>query len=145
MARTRDELHDAVDRVMARYITEAAINKEGDDTGLDSWFEPRTTYGFRIAKEKIVAFDGYTFGEKADLIGQKPYEDLSEEDKALIPESPYALFFLIGKIEGTDEWVYTHWLQEDCRFAQKVACDWWDSAEGDVLEDWGIEYDDIED
>ena len=26
----------------------------------------------------------------------------------------------------------------------QVACDWWDDAEGSVLQEWGIEYEEVE-
>lgn len=142
MARSRDELYDAICEKLTECFN--AYLTEDDDTGLDGWFQPDEKRGARMTTEKIVEFDNYTMGSKTDLIGDRPYEALSQEMKDNIPDNQ-TLFLVLGKTEGSDEWVFTHWLVEDAKFSQKAGCDWWDACEAAVIDDWGIEYDDIQD
>jgi hypothetical protein len=142
MARTRDELAEAVCVKLKECFN--AYLTEDDDTGLDGWFQPDEKRGARMTTKKIVEFDGYTMGSKDDLIGDNPYEALSQEMKDNIPDNQTALFLVVGKTEESDEWVFTHWLVESARFAQKASCDWWDACEGEVIDEWGIEYDDLQ-
>lgn len=142
---TRDDLNDAAGARVDNHLNERMM-VDGRDDGLDDWFKPNETRGFRIVEPNTIEKClGYTMGSKEDLYNDHTYIALPQEKKDLIPEpESEALFLLIGKLK-TGETVYTHWLVESARFAQKVACDWWDDAEGSVLEEWGIEYEEVED
>lgn len=145
---TKDDLNDAVGYRVASYLNdrmmERATGRGVRDDGLDDWFKPDETRGFRIVEQNTIEkCHGYTMGSKEDLYNDHTYIALPQEKKDLIPEpESEALFFLVGTLK-TGETVHTHWLVESARFAQKVACDWWDDAEGSVLEEWGIEYDEV--
>ena len=140
---TKDDLNDAVGNRVDSYLNDRMMERATDD-GLDDWFKPDETRGFRIVEPNTIAkCNGYTMGSKEDLYNDHTYIALPQEKKDLIPEpESEALFLLIGTLT-TGETVYTHWLVESARFAQKVTCDWWDDAEGSVLDEWGIEYDDV--
>jgi len=139
---TRDDLAIGVGKKLVECFNAYLV--EGDDSGLDGWFQPDETMGFRIAEPNTIEeFDGYTMGCKSDLEGQSIYEALPQEKKDLIPDDEVeTLFFVLGTLKS-GEYVYTHWLIEGARFAQKASCDWWDACEGAVLEEWGVEYDDV--
>jgi len=147
----KDELNDRTADRIADCLNARCPDGKYDDS-LDGWFQGDNTRGFRMYLGEITHFDGYTFGSKEDLLGDPAYEDLTSEQQALIPEDK-SLFFLIGypkndprpgsRSRDDRPEIYTHWLVEDARFAQKVACDWWDACEGAVLEEAGIDYDDV--
>jgi hypothetical protein len=137
----KDELNDLTADRIADCLNARCHDGKYDDS-LDGWFQGDDTRGFRMYQGEITHFDGYTFGNKHDLIGDDAYEGLTPEQKALIPEDK-SLFFLLGHLPDGGLPIYTHWLVEDARFAQKVACDWWDACEGAVLEEAGIDYDDV--
>jgi len=147
--RTIDELVDTTaDRVgeHLNQIFQEHLEENGTDKGIEMYFGLNKR--FRIAKRNtIVKILGYTFGCKSDLVGDPAFRSLTPTQKALIPDND-SLFFILGEIEGHSKTVpkavvRTHWLPEAHRFAQKVSCEWWDSAEGEVLEEWGIDYDDV--
>jgi hypothetical protein len=144
--RTKDDLLDATGKRVDEYLNSQLkiVNEKGEeeDTGLDAWFQPNDCNGFRITKEKIKEIHGYTMGCKENLLDDKAFQALSKERQELISETD-SLFLLQGTLENGDI-VYTHWLQEGARFAQKVACDWWDNAESDILEEWGLDYSDFD-
>jgi len=141
----KDDLVSATAEKVDEYLHDAMM-VDGRDDGLDDWFKPNETRGFRIVEPNTIEkCHGYTMGSKEDLYDNHTYIALPKEKKDLIPEpEDEALFLLIGTLK-TGETVYTHWLVESARFAQKVSCDWWDDAEGRVLEEWGIEYEEVED
>ena len=160
---SKGDLMDAVDKKIAAHFNWylETESKEGTDNGVDplfgaiGWCDTENRWGQgnnrqRIAKPNtIVKFLGYTMGTKADLIGDAAFKSLKPTQKALIPDDEQ-LFLLVGEVEGHSKSVpkavvYTHWLPEMDRFAQKVMCNWWDNAEADVLEEWGIEYEDLTD
>ena len=140
---TKDKLSDATgDKVDQWLNNQMMVN--GKDDGLDGWFQPLETEGFRLAEPNTIKkCHGYTMGSKEDILNGVLGGgiNLPQEKKDLIPGDD-TLFLLIGTLK-TGEKTVTHWLREHCRFAQKVACDWWDNAESDVLDEWGIEYDDV--
>jgi len=141
---TRDDFIDAVGDRVDKYLNERMM-VDGRDDGLDDWFKPDETRGFRIVEPNTIEkCGGYTMGSKEDLYKDPTYIALPKEKKDLIPEpEDQALFLLIGTLK-TGETVYTHWLVEGARFSQKVACEWWDWAEGEVLKEWGIKYEEVE-
>ena len=139
MTQLKDAAGDRVDK----HLNDAMM-VDGRDDGLDGWFKPAANGwgGFRIVEPNTIArCHGYTMGSKEELYNDHTYIALPQEKKKLIPEKD-TLFLLLGTLK-TGETVYTHWLVESARFAQKVACEWWDSSEGEVLQEWGIEYEDV--
>ena len=139
---TKDELSDATSDKVDKWLNNQMM-VNGKDDGLDGWFTPDETQGFRLAEPNTIQeCHGYNFASKEDIVNDIAYINLPQEKKDLIPGDD-TLFLLIGKLK-TGEVTVTHWLREQCRFAQKVACDWWDNAEADVLEEWGVEYKDID-
>ena len=147
--RTIDELVDTTaDRVgdHLNQIFQEHLEENGTDKGIEMYF--KLNKRFRIAKRNtIVKILGYTFGCKSELVKDPAFRSLTPTQKALIPDTD-PLFFILGEIEGHSKTVpkavvHTHWLPEAHAFAQMVSCDWWDIAEGEVLEEWGIDYDDV--
>lgn len=140
----KDKLVDAVGDRLDKHLNDRMM-VDGRDDGLDDWFKPDETRGFRIVEPNTIEkCNGYTMGSKEDLYDDHTYIALTQKQKDMIPEpESESLFLLVGTLK-TGETVYTHWLLESARFAQKVTCDWWDWAEGGVLEEWGIEYDALE-
>lgn len=140
----KDNLVDAVGDRVDKHLNERMM-VDGRDDGLDDWFKPDETRGFRIVEPNTIEkCNGYTMGSKEDLYDDHTYIALTQKQKDMIPEpESESLFLLVGTLK-TGETVYTHWLLESARFAQKVTCDWWDDAEGSVLQEWGIEYEEVE-
>lgn len=140
---TKDELTTAAGAQVDLWLHRRAM-ENGSDDGLDDWFRPESELGFRIAEPNTIKrLHGYNMSTKGDLLNDATYLNLSQDKKDLIPEDK-VLFLLIGELT-TGEVVHTHWTLESTRFAQKVTCDWWDDAEQEILDSWGVDYDDIVD
>jgi len=142
---TKDMLMDAAGDRVDRHLNERMM-VGGKDNGLEDYFqyeEGSICQGFRIVElNTILQCHGYTFGVKSDMANDIGYTNLPQEKKDAIPENE-TIFMLTGTLK-TGEVTTTHWLREQCNFAQRVACDWWDNAEGEVLNEWGIEYDSLD-
>ncbi|MBL97388.1 MAG: hypothetical protein CMF52_06185 [Legionellales bacterium] len=139
---SKDDLMDAAGGRVDKHLNDTMM-VDGRDDGLDVYFAYEDkTQGFRIVDvNTIQECHGYSFSCKADIVNDIGYINLPQEMKDLIPEDD-AIFTLSGTLK-TGEVTVTHWSREQSKFAQKVACDWWDMAEGEVLEEWGIEYDEV--
>ena len=139
---SKDDLMDAAGDRVDKHLNDAMM-VDGRDDGLDVYFANEDkTQGLRIVDvNTIQECHGYSFNDKADIVNDIGYINLPQEMKDLIPEDQ-AIFTLSGTLK-TGEVTVTHWLRETSKFAQKVACDWWDWAEAEVLEEWGIEYDEV--
>ena len=56
---TKDDLAIGVEKKLVECFNAYLV--EGDDSGLDGWFQPDETRGFRIAEPNTIEeFDGYT-------------------------------------------------------------------------------------
>ncbi len=139
----KDDLVSATADKVDKYLHDAMM-VDGRDDGVDVYFNYEDkTQGFRIVDvNTIEECHGYNFCSKEDIVNDIGYINLPQEKKDLIPDDE-PIFVLSGTLK-TGEVTVTHWLREQMKFAQKVACDWWDDAEGSVLQEWGIEYEEVE-